>query len=152
MGLDYYRGNEWSVQADGRTRSALRRRGLARLGREYHERFDLPFMVSETNISGPLTDRWLAEVWDDALVLREEGLPIRGLCWYGFVDHVDWDSILRRDRGRVNHCGLVGLDRRVHRWGETFRHLATEAREGRLEPLGSRTSLRYRREDAAAAA
>jgi len=85
-------------------------------------------------------------------VLRDEGLPIRGLCWYGFVDHVDWDSILRRDRGRVNHCGLVGLDRRVHRWGETFRHLAREARAGRLEPLGSRTSLRYRREDAAAAA
>lgn len=152
VGLDYYRGNEWSVQADGRTRAALRRKGLARLGREYHDRFERPFMVSETNISGPLTGRWLAEVWDDALVLRDEGLPIRGVCWYGFLDHVDWDSILRRDRGRVNHCGLVGLDRRVHPWGETYRHLAREASLGRLEPLGSRTSLRYRREDATAAA
>lgn len=148
VGLDYYRGNEWRVRADGRTGPSRRRLGFARLAREYHQRLRLPFMLSETNIQGPLTARWLAEVWDDALQLRLEGRPIRGVCWYGFVDHVDWDSALTRDRGRVNHCGLVGLDRRVHAWGETYRSLALAAREGRLDPLGSPTSRRYRREEA----
>lgn len=148
VGLDYYRGNEWRVRADGRTGPVRRRRGLARLARDYHERLNLPFMLSETNIEGPMSARWLAEVWDDALRLRDEGLPIRGVCWYGFVDHVDWDSALTRDRGRVNHCGLVGLDRRVHPWGETYRSLAMAAADGRFDRLGSATSRRYRREDA----
>lgn len=46
----------------------------------------------------------------------------------------------------MNHCGLVALDRSVHPWGETYRTLAREARDGRLALLGSRTSRRYRRE------
>ena len=152
VGLDYYRGNEWRVAADGRTQWARRRRGFARLAREYHEHLLLPFMLSETNLEGPMSQRWLAEVWDDALRLREDGLPIRGVCWYGFVDHVDWDSALTRDRGRVNHCGLVGIDRQAHAWGETYRSLAQSAAAGRLDRLGSATSRRYRREDAEAAA
>ena len=152
VGLDYYRGSERRVGVNGRTRPARRRDGFARLARGYHERFGLPFMLSETNIEGPMTHRWLAEVWDDALALRDEGFPIRGVCWYGFIDHVDWDSILVRDRGRVNHCGLIGLDRNVHPWGETYRMLATEAAAGRLAPLGSATSRRYRRQRAEAAA
>ena len=149
VGLDYYRGNEWRVLGDGRIVPRRRRRGFARLAREYHDRLGLPYMLSETNIEGPLTARWLAEVWDDALALREEGQPIRGVCWYGFIDHVDWDSALTRDRGVVNHCGLVGLDRRIHPWGEAYRRLALEARAGRFAPLGSTTSRRYRREDSA---
>lgn len=151
VGLDYYRGNEWRVRADGRTGPARRRRGFARLAREYHDRLSLPFMLSETNIEGPMTGRWLAEIWDDALRLREDGLPIRGVCWYGFVDHVDWDTALTRDRGRVNHCGLVGLDRRPHPWGLTYRGLARGVAEGRYDRLGSATSRRYTREDAAPA-
>jgi hypothetical protein len=149
LGLDYYRGNEWRVRDDGRTGAVRRRRGFARLARDYHDRLGLPFMLSETNIAGPLTHRWLAEVWDDALALRDEGRPIRGVCWYGFIDHVDWDSMLTRDRGVTNPCGLVGLDRRPHPWGGTYRALAHAAGEGVFEPLGSLTSRRYRREDAA---
>jgi hypothetical protein len=151
VGLDYYRGNEWRVLRDGRTLPARRRRGFARLARDYHDRLRLPYLLSETNIEGPLTARWLAEVWDDVLALKDEDQPIRGVCWYGFIDHVDWDSALTRDRGIVNHCGLVGLDRRVHPWGEAYRRLALEARAGRFAPLGSTTSRRYRREERAVA-
>lgn len=145
VGHDYYRGNEWLVMADGSARRAgSRRRGYAALAREYHERYGMPFMLSETNIAGPQAPSWLAEVWADALTLRDEGLPIRGFCWYGFVDHVDWDSGLAINRGRVNRCGLVGLDRRPHGVGELYRELAQAAAEGRYEPLirrGRRVSL-----------
>ncbi len=147
VGLDYYRGNEWSVTAEGGARPARRRLGFARLARQYHARLQLPFMLTETNVEGPTVERWLAETWDDALALRDEGLPIRGYCWYGFIDHVDWDSGLRRNRGRVNGCGLAGLDRRLHPVAATYARLAHAAASGRLEPIGSRTSLRYRREE-----
>jgi beta-glucosidase/6-phospho-beta-glucosidase/beta-galactosidase len=147
VGLDYYRGNEWSVTADGGARPSRRRLGFARLARQYHARLQLPFMLSETNIEGPTVERWLAETWDDALSLRDEGLPIRGYCWYGFIDHVDWDSALRRNRGRVNGCGLAGLDRELHPVAITYSRLARAAGSGELEPIGSPTSLRYRREE-----
>lgn len=147
VGLDYYRGNEWAVTDQGGARPARRRLGFARLARQYHARLQLPFMLSETNVEGPTVERWLAETWDDALTLRDEGLPIRGYCWYGFIDHVDWDSALRRNRGRVNKCGLAGLDRQLHPVAATYSRLAHAAAGGELEPIGSRTSLRYRREE-----
>lgn len=135
VGHDYYVGNEWQVEADGRIVAALERQGYAALAREYHERLGLPFMLSETNWDGPDAPAWLAETWNAALQLRLEGLPIRGFCWYGFVDHVDWDSILREDAGRPNACGLVDLDRTPHPVGEAYRALATAARAGILRPI-----------------
>lgn len=142
VGHDYYRGNEWLVPATGKPRRAgARRLGYLTLAREHSARYGLPFMITETNIAGNLAPNWLAEMWNAALTLRDEGEPIRGICWYGFVDHVDWDSALTRDRGQVNHCGLVSLDRRPHPVGEMYRRLGRSAAEGRLERL----PLRQRR-------
>ncbi|MDP8905706.1 MAG: family 1 glycosylhydrolase [Chloroflexota bacterium] len=131
VGHDYYRGNERLVLADGSVRQAGdRRHGYLALARAYHARYGMPFMLSETNIAGQRAPSWLAEVWADALTLRAEGAPIRGFCWYGFVDHVDWDSGLRWNRSRVNRCGLVGLDRQPHRVGLLYRGLAQAAATG----------------------
>ena len=136
VGHDYYRGNERVIGADGRNRKAGRdRRGFASMAHDFYRRYQLPFMLSETNIAGRLAPRWLAETWNDAIALRDEGLPIRGFCWYGFVDHVDWDSALTRNRGQVNHCGLVGLDRKPHRVGLMYRDLAVAAREGKYSRI-----------------
>jgi hypothetical protein len=151
VGHDYYKGNEWVVSPDGSTTRSARaseRRGYAALARQYHARYGMPFMLTETNTAGARAPGWLAEIWNDALALRAEGLPIRGFCWYGFVDHVDWDSGLRRNDGRPNSCGLVDLDRRPHRVGETYRGLALAAREGRYEPIAP-TSRQRRRARAA---
>ena len=88
-----------------RRRSAVLRdepRGYAAQARDYHAHFGLPFMLSETNMDGAAAEAWLATIWNDALVLRDEGLPIRGVCWYGFIDHVDWDTALREVNDRPN--------------------------------------------------
>jgi len=137
VGHDYYGTNEWMVDSDQRIRPARveERQGYAALAREYHAHFDLPFMLSETNLEGPAAAAWLATTWNDALQLRLEGLPIRGYTWYGFVDHVDWDSCLRESAGRANPCGLVDLDRRPHPVGELYRELATSALASRFQPL-----------------
>ena len=140
VGHDYYRGTELVVDGNGGIRRAgKRRRGYLALAREHFARFGLPFMLSETNIAGAMAPGWLAETWNDALALRAEGAPIRGFCWYGFVDHVDWDSALVRNRGNVNHCGLVGLDRRPHRVGVIYGQLAQAALRGSLEKLSKRS-------------
>ena len=136
LGHDYYQGNEWFVRADGTTYKARsQRRRYSVLAKEYFERYRMPFMLTETNISGHLARPWLAEVWNDSLALRDEGLPIRGFCWYGFVDHVDWDSALRWNRGKPNRCGLVDLDRRAHLVGEDYRRIAQAASRGVLDRI-----------------
>jgi hypothetical protein len=137
VGHDYYAGNEWTVEADGTTReaTATERRGYAAVAREHHAHFGLPFMLSETNWEAPGTEIWLARTWNDTLQLRLEGLPVRGYTWYGFVDHVDWDTALRVAAGKANACGLVDLDRRPHPWGLLYRDLAKYAAHGEFRPL-----------------
>ena len=127
VGHDYYPGNEWLVDADRRQRKVAERRGYAAVAREIHAHFNLPFMLAETNWEGPGAVGWLARTWNDALQLRLEGLPIRGYTWYGFVDHVDWDTALREVNDRQNPCGLVDLARHAHPVGEQYRKLATAA-------------------------
>jgi len=137
VGHDYYAGNEWMVEPGDGVRPARpeERQGYAALARDYHAHFGLPFMLSETNIEGDSAPAWLARTWNDALQLRLEGLPIRGYTWYGFVDHVDWDSCLRTNAGRANPCGLVDLERQAHPVGDLYRELAHSALAGELRPL-----------------
>jgi hypothetical protein len=140
VGHDYYAGNERIVAADGATTDVpvADQRGYAEVAREHHAHFGLPFMLSETNHDGPIVESWLARTWNDTLRLRDDGLPVRGYIWYGFVDHVDWDSALRVAAGTVNPCGLVDPDRRPHPWGETYRGLAQAALRGEFLPLDER--------------
>lgn len=137
VGHDYYAGNEWLVAADGSTRALgpAELRGYAVVAREHDAHFGLPFMLSETNWEGPGATSWLARTWNDTLQLRREGASVRGYIWYGFVDHVDWDSALRDAAGTVNACGLVDHDRQPHPWGEIYRDLARAAAHGELHPL-----------------
>ncbi len=135
VGHDYYAGNEQVAFPDGSTTTAPVRRGYAALAREHHAHFGLPFMLAETNHDAPASAPWLVETWNDAMGLRLEGLPIRGFCWYGFVDHVDWDTSLREARGRWNPCGLVDRDRRPHPVGALYRGLAADGLAGRFLPL-----------------
>ncbi len=135
-GHDYYRGNEWLVVGPRQVRRAgALRRGYRALAGDYHARYQMPFMLTETNIGGRYRPRWLAEMWNDTLALRAAGAPVRGFTWYGFVDHVDWDLALTRDAGRVNRCGLVSLDRQPYPIGLTYGQLAQAALEGRFEQV-----------------
>lgn len=109
-GNDYYDVSEKEVVADGSLRRGMRA-GYYRIGREYHERLRVPIMLAETNMAGDGAVDWLHGIWTDAIRLRDDGVPIRGFIWYGFVNHVDWDSTLTRNDGRENTCGLVSLER-----------------------------------------
>lgn len=109
--------------------------GPASLARELHARLGLPFMLAETNHDSDGAVPWLAAVWNDALALRDEGLPIRGVCWYSLTDQVDWDTALAEVNGRVNPLGLVDLERRLRPVGVAYGALARAAAEGRFEPV-----------------
>ena len=135
VGHDYYAGNEHIVFAPGQSRVREPLEGYASVAREYFARLPMPFFLAETNRVTDLAPAWLTSVWNDAVGMAHEGLPIRGFCWYSLTDQVDWDTGLAQANGHVDTLGLVDLDRGMRPVGEMYRHLARAALAGHLRPI-----------------
>ena len=133
MGNDYYVTNEHRVEADGSTAASGEIFGYCEITRQYHRRYRLPVMHTETNLSqGPAGDeavRWLQKEWANVLHVRNDGIPIVGFTWYSLIDQVDWDTALREDNGNVNPLGLYDLDRNIRPVGAAYKELISEWRE-----------------------
>ncbi len=133
MGNDYYVTNEHRVAADGSTRASGEIFGYSEITRQYHARYRLPVMHTETNlVQGPLGTEavdWLWKQWANVLRVRNDGVPVVGFTWYSLTDQVDWDSALRERNGTVNPLGLYDLDRAIRPVGEAFRRLIAQWRD-----------------------
>ncbi len=127
MGTDYYITNEHRVSADGSTKGSGEVFGFYAITRQYHDRYRLPVMHTETNLNqGPNGDEavnWLWKEWANVLRVRNDGVPIVGFTWYSLTDQVDWDSALRENNGHVNPLGLFDLDRRIRPVGQAYKQL-----------------------------
>jgi beta-glucosidase len=133
MGNDYYQTNEHRVWADGSTTAAGEVFGYDEITRQYFDRYRLPVMHTETNISeGPNGDEavyWLWKEWANLLRIRNSGIPIVGFTWYSLTDQVDWDTALRENNGRVNPLGLYDLDRKPRAVGKAYKKLISDWRD-----------------------
>src|SRR5829696_1594104 len=133
MGNDYYVTNEHRVSADGSSRSAGEVFGYDEITRQYYDRYRLPVMHTETNLSeGPNGEEavdWLWKQWANVLRVRNNGVPIVGFTWYSLTDQVDWDSALREENGNVNPLGLYDLERNIRRVGTSYKQLIRDWRE-----------------------
>jgi beta-glucosidase/6-phospho-beta-glucosidase/beta-galactosidase len=130
MGNDYYWTNEHLVEEDGSTRASGEIFGYAVITHQYHERYGLPVMHTETNIrQGPNGDEavaWLWKQWANVLRVRNDGVPVIGFTWYSLTDQVDWASALREAKGVVDAVGLYDLDRRIRPVGRAYRKLISQ--------------------------
>jgi hypothetical protein len=133
MGSDYYVTNEHRVAGDGSTQASGEIFGYAVIARQYHERYRLPVMHTETNLvqgpDGTSAVNWLWKEWANVLRVRNDGVPVLGFTWYSLTDQVDWDSVLCEDNGHVNTLGLYDLDRRIRPVGQAYRQLIADWRE-----------------------
>jgi beta-glucosidase/6-phospho-beta-glucosidase/beta-galactosidase len=133
MGNDYYVTNEHLVAPDGRTRASGEIFGYDEITWQYHERYRLPVMHTETNFSqGPNGDEaeyWLWKQWANVMRVRNKGIPIVGFTWYSLTDQMDWDTALREPNNRVNPVGLYDLDRNIRPVGIAYKKLISEWRE-----------------------
>ncbi len=120
LGADYYAGCEQVMREDGRRSPARDRVGLAAVARSYFERYGIPLYLTETNRHDGRAVEWLHEQWAEVLLLRATGVPVYGFTWYGLTDFVDWNHLLRQERGHVNPVGLLSLDRKVRRVGQAY--------------------------------
>jgi beta-glucosidase/6-phospho-beta-glucosidase/beta-galactosidase len=137
-GNDYYAACEQEVLADGSRRTAGERLGYYHLARQYQKRLGVPIMQMETNAAGGDSVEWLTRQWTDTVRLLQDGVPIRGFIWYGFVNHVDWDTSLRQDNGHEDPLGLVDLGRRPTPTWDAYRAIIDSTQPARRElPLAA---------------
>ena len=112
LGLDYYPHCEHQFHRGGSVCPSRNPLGFAALARQYHARYGLPMMLTETNIRGYVTDRitWLKYMLEQCETLIAEGLPLEGFTWFPFIDSTDWDSLLNEPRGHIDPVGIYWLE------------------------------------------
>lgn len=115
-GHDFY---PTAVQAVGGPRPSWGVDELVELGaaelRRWHDRYQVPFWIGETsNLSLPVSQQvpWLERLAAALGELRDEGRPVRGLCWYSRGDQFDWQTALTEPTGAVTEVGLYDVERR----------------------------------------
>jgi beta-glucosidase/6-phospho-beta-glucosidase/beta-galactosidase len=127
LGMDYYGRNEHIVTPSGRRIPCEDVLGWSAIAGDYHTRYGLPMMHTETNMlhakDGPA---WLWKQWINLLRIRERGVPMLGFTWYSLTDQVDWDIALAEKRGHVNGCGLYDLNRRPNPVAQEYKALIEE--------------------------
>jgi beta-glucosidase/6-phospho-beta-glucosidase/beta-galactosidase len=133
LGNDYYVTNEHRMFEDGSTQPAGEVFGFNEIARQYHERYRLPLMHTETNTrqgdKGDEAVLWLWKEWANVLRIRNDGVPIVGFTWYSLTDQIDWDTALREKNNRVDAVGLYDLDRKIRPVGAAYRDLIAAWRD-----------------------
>ncbi len=123
MGNDYYVTNEHTVHADGNTSPSGEIFGYYIITQQYYNRYRLPVMHTETNISEPNSVRWLKKEWANVYRFKQDGFPIVGFTWYSLLDQIDWDSALTKNAGNINPLGLFDLNRQIRPVGTSYKNL-----------------------------
>ncbi|WP_192823304.1 family 1 glycosylhydrolase [Rufibacter sp. LB8] len=65
------------------------------------DRYQLPVAITEAHLGCTREEqiRWLAEVWDSALCLRNEGKNVIAVTAWSLLGSFDWNSLLTQQRG-----------------------------------------------------
>jgi beta-glucosidase/6-phospho-beta-glucosidase/beta-galactosidase len=113
LGLDYYCHSEWWYEEGSGRAPSPHPVGFAAVAEQYARRYQLPMLLSETNIRGLPSDRasWLRYMLEQYQIAVSMGVPLSGFCWFPSVDSCDWDSLLARPGGRPDPVGVLSLGR-----------------------------------------
>lgn len=129
MGNDYYHTNEHVVCGDTAIEPSGEVFGYYLITKQYYDRFRLPVMHTETNITEERAVEWLRKEWANVHRLQLDGVPILGFTWYSLTDQIDWDTGLREENNRVYTVGLFDLERKIRPVGEAYKKLITDWKE-----------------------
>ncbi|MBD1807477.1 sugar nucleotide-binding protein [Microcoleus sp. FACHB-SPT15] len=75
--------------------------GPRALLKETWERYGLPLAVTEVHLGCTREEqlRWLKEIWDGAVSLRNEGVDVRAITAWSLLGAYDWNSLVTRADG-----------------------------------------------------
>jgi len=116
---------------------------------EVWRRYRRPMAVTEAHLGCVDEDeqvRWLMEAWRAAQALRAEGADVRAVTAWSLFGAVDWDSMLRRDRGRYEP-GVWDARETPPRPTRLAAAVASLARTGQFEDPALAQAGWWRRDD-----
>ncbi|GAB2529794.1 family 1 glycosylhydrolase [Rufibacter soli] len=75
--------------------------GIQNILAQVCERYDLPVAVTEAHLCCTREEqmRWLAEVWDAAVFLKNQGKNVLAVTAWSLLGAFDWNSLLTEQRG-----------------------------------------------------
>ncbi len=126
MGNDYYITNEHLVDESGAISPSGEIFGYYIITHQYYDRYRLPVMHTETNISEPDSVSWLWKEWANIYRFKQDFFPIVGFTWYSLIDQVDWDTALRESNNRINPLGLYDMNRQIRPVGKAYKKLISD--------------------------
>jgi len=120
LGLNYYYNNQWIVGSGEflpwvNEPHDPRWRPLRSLLKEAYQRYERPFLLSETSHPGEHRPNWMESVGKECAAVLRQGLPLLGVCLYPIIDRPDWDFPNNWHRAGLWDGGPAGglLPRRV---------------------------------------
>lgn len=101
LGIDYYPWSVNQLEKDS-TRAADPKlaEALFVLVLEYYKRYRMPLLHTEVNAENGLAAEICQRTFDCLKGLRQAGVPILGMSWFGDDLQVGWQSALIGDRGK----------------------------------------------------
>lgn len=141
IGNDYYASNEHLLVNEIERIFAGDVFGYYIVTKDYYDRYNLPTMNTETNMTEPNAEAWMWRTWANIQRLRHDGVPVCGMTWYSLTDQIDWDVALREVNSRVHPVGLFDLDRKIRPVGRAYKRLIEQWNFEPLLPNGPLTLI-----------
>ncbi|HJS51836.1 MAG TPA: family 1 glycosylhydrolase [Pyrinomonadaceae bacterium] len=131
LGLNFY--PQWSTKLlyiDKRGRLAFSETepegdGFKELITHYHERYNVPIMITETSAVGSdeIRQRWLESSVSMIRDLRSGGIPVIGYTWFPLFTMIDWRYRFSTEPAESFHLELglyrLNRERSAQRWQAT---------------------------------
>jgi beta-glucosidase/6-phospho-beta-glucosidase/beta-galactosidase len=91
IGLNYYYHNQWYYPNRRKIAAGHPQyRPLNEIPAEYRDRYDKPILIAETGIEDDERPEWFRYVAEQAVIARDNGVDLRGICLYPICNHPGW--------------------------------------------------------------
>ncbi len=98
LGFNYYYNNQWVNSTfefiPWRNDFGDRRwKPLRNLLTDVYNRYNRPFVLSETSHPGVHRPFWIDFIANECAAVLAQNIPLWGICWYPIIDRPDWDHL-----------------------------------------------------------
>jgi beta-glucosidase/6-phospho-beta-glucosidase/beta-galactosidase len=118
IGFNFYYNNRWVINDGGflpwvNDDDDPRWRPLSDLLTEAYQRYNRPFVITETSHSGDHRPDWMSSIAEECGIVLKAGLPLWGVCLYPIIDRPDWDNLAHWHHSGLWDHGLEDVHERV---------------------------------------
>jgi hypothetical protein len=118
IGFNFYYNNRWVINDGGflpwvNDTDDPRWRPLSDMLIAAYQRFNRPFVITETSHSGEHRPDWMSSITEECGIVLKAGLPLWGVCLYPIIDRPDWDDLSCWHHSGLWDHGLEDFNKRV---------------------------------------